>query len=209
MTPVYKLSDARSLTGTATYYSSMLAGNAAFNPSSSYDLLQTEYLSANATTIEFNNLSTYATMYNAFQIKFSARVTENIGGNIGTFYVNVNNDTNANYSRHILRWNPNNSSTPTSSGLSGTATPDVGHATGSGAGAGVFATGIMEIVDPFSSSKNLVIKTMSGSVNPQEVGTFSVMWNNAQALDVLSFETYGVHSFVPYTRFSLYGRGGG
>lgn len=205
MTPVYKFSTARSIVGPNTYYSSMLAENSVFDPSSPYDLLQTYMLPSNQSSVEFSNLSSYSNSYTSLQIRYYARVTENIGGNIGTFYLNVNGDTASNYARHIFRWD---GSTVYGNGISGVSTPDIGGATGSGADNDVFAVGIMEIIDPFRSDKNLVVKTLGGSVNPQEVGMYSLMWNNTDSLNTLAFETYGTHNFVTNTRFSLYGRGG-
>lgn len=184
------------------YYRSMLVGNAKVSYPA-YDFLEEEVLASNQTSVTFSNLnSSYGTIYQHLQIRFTARVTENIGGNIGTFYAIANSDTGSNYSRQVIR---NSGSTALSSGSGSLSTADIGNATGSGAPAGAFAAGVIDIIDPFDANKNLVATTFTGSGNPYEVGIWSWMWNNTSALTAFSLETYGTHSFVQYSRFSLYG----
>jgi hypothetical protein len=163
--------------------------------------LETVRLSSSAASVTFSNLEQYSD-YQHLQVRYTSRVSETIGG-AGTFYVNLNSDTGANYARHQLR---GNGSSVSSSSLTSTASPDVGFTTGAESAANIFGVGSIDILDPFETTKTTTIRSLTGlSSNYNTVCLGSVVWLNTAALTSLQFETYGAHNFVGGSRFSLYG----
>jgi hypothetical protein len=180
------------------FFATAGAGGAA----GSFDLLETQVLTGNTASITFSSLSTYASTYQHLQLRYTARVTENIGG-AGTFYLNVNSDTGSNYARHFLR---GNGSSVVTASLTSTNAPDIGYTAGSESAANIFSAGVIDILDPFETTKYKTMRTSSGLVSGyKEVWLSSLLWQNTNALSSISLETYGSHSFVQYSRFSLYG----
>lgn len=169
----------------------------------SYDLLETEILTGSQASVTFSSLnSTYGSTYQHLQIRFTSRITETVGG-AGTFYVNVNGDTGSNYARHNLR---GDGSSVASYALSSSSTPDIGYTAGAESAANVFSAGVIDILDPFETTKYTTMRSSSGLVSGyKEVWLGSVLWMNTAALTSISLETFGVWNFVADSRFSLYG----
>lgn len=202
MTPVYKLSDSRSLTGTATYYSSMLAGNAVYAPQSYY-LLETNVLPGAATSVEFTNLNTYASDYKHLQIRIAAGA----GGSGATNRLRITvNSSDANLRGHKV------GGVGSGSMFSSTATPYGGSMVISDrvdvSGTSVF---IIDIVDFGSTNKAKVFKTFEGCLDSSEpfVAMGSTLWNSTSALTNILFGVGNTAidstGFTSGSRFSLYG----
>lgn len=165
-------------------------------PTDSYDLISTTILGSGANSVTFTSLGDYASTYKHLQLRFMARISENISGGVGTFYFNLNGDTAANYSRHILK---GNGSSVSSSALTSTSTPDFGQTTGNTAGANIFAAGVADFLDVFSTTKYKTTRTFCGNE------LYSGNWRSTSSVTSIALETYGDHQFVTGTRFSLYG----
>ena len=168
-----------------------------------YDLLETEILTGSQASVTFSSLnSTYGADYQHLQVRFTSRITETVGG-AGTFYVNVNGDTGSNYARHNLR---GDGSSVLSYALTSSSTPDIGFTAGAESAANIFSAGVIDILDPFETTKYTTMRSASGLASGyKEVWLGSVLWMNTAALTSISFETYGVWEFVTGSRFSLYG----
>ena len=167
-----------------------------------YELIQTVSVgSGGQASITFANLNNYASVYQHLQVRYTSRVSENIGGE-GTFYTRLNGDTGANYARHMLRAN---GSSATSIGDPNMSSPDVGFTPGSESAANIWSSGIIDLLDPFES-KNKTMRTLSGYTSGYKIASLSsVLWRNTNSVTSWSFHAYGSFVFVQGSRFSIYG----
>ena len=175
-----------------------------------YELLETTTLSTSASSITFSGLDTLAAGYQHLQIRYTARgvdSTSTVTNNGFNFYINA--DTGSSYTYHRLKGSGSavsafGSSSPFTSGIAG-------RLLSSGATAGAFSSGVVDILDFNSVSKFKTIKTLSGHIDPA-VGsanliTFdSVAWLNTDAITSLLFKVQtGSADFAAFSRLSLYG----
>lgn len=195
MTPVYKLSDAKGLTGTTTYYSSMLAGNTAYSPiavADPYDLLESQVLSTTPTSVTFSNLvSSYATDYEHLHLTL---LTNRTTQSVGALYMEFNGDTNnANYYYHNLY----------GSGSSASANRSIAFHTGTST---IFTGSLIDILHPFDTNRYTVSRNLHGVPGTSEpVALFqSHLWKNTNQVDSITFKV-DANNFPVNSRFSLYG----
>jgi hypothetical protein len=169
----------------------------------SYDLLATEVLTSSTATVTFSSLGSYSTDYQHLQFKISARSTRNETDSL--FYMQFNGDTNSNYSMHNLRGTGSNVDSSWVSqyypygiiiytGLSGATQT-----------AGSFGANVIDILDPFNSSKNTTTRILNGQAGSfNRIALESGAWLNTNSLTSITFDdVFG--SFAQYSRFSLYG----
>ena len=184
-------------------YSSALAGNTPYSPvpPSAYDLLETEILTSTQASVTFSNLnSTYGADYQHLQI----RATMDATGNFGTVYdayITLNGDTGSNYHSHGLRGNGSSVSS-FSYGPNSLSLALLTASTTSAASS--YAANIVDILDPFETTKNTTVRVFGGLANYM-VALQSVLWNNTAALTSFTITPHGNTSFVSGSRFSLYG----
>jgi hypothetical protein len=172
--------------------------------SGAFDLLETEILTGSQGSVVFNDLnSTYGADYQHLQVRITARSTRNDTDSL--FYMQFNGDTNSNYSMHNLRGTGSNVDSSWVSqyypygiivytGLSGATQP-----------AGSFAANVIDILDPFNSSKNTTTRILNGQAGSfNRIALESGAWLNTNSLTSITFDdVFG--SFVAGCRFSLYG----
>lgn len=196
---VYKFSASGGLTTGRTMYTSMLAGNETFSPSS-FDLISTTTLSSSQSSVSFN-VSSLAAGYKHLQIRATAMIAGSSNDNIDLTF---NGDTGNNYSYHALYG---------TGGLlrSEASAPRVNLAAvlpvaPAGVYPGQFTASIIDILDPFITSKNTTVRTSTG--RPQSdsmyVGLHSGAWLNLAAVTSITL-TGRSNSIVSGSRFSLYG----
>ena len=170
---------------------------------SDYDLLETYTLGSSQTSITFSSLGTYSPTYKHLQIRFVARSDRN--QNADSSLMRFNGDTGSNYSWHSLRV------ADTSSVASEAATSQSymrsGRTSSDTTTASVFAASIIDILDPYSTSKNTTIRYFDGFMaatsNWIELG--SGAWYNTSALTSITLDQVFGTNFVSGSRFSLYG----
>lgn len=161
----------------------------------SYDLLATEDINSQVTSVTFSNLSTYSTDYDHLEFRLILRrqiLADAAAANI--FY---NGDTTStNYYYHNLQGNGS-----TISAFSGNRA-DLIHYSGDG---NDFAGAIVQILDLFSSNKNTVARCLSGSKPAVEdaIRISSSIWNNTDPVTTIRFATGSV--FGTGSRISMYG----
>lgn len=203
MTPVYKFSTARSLVGPNTYYSSVLAGNSVFDPTppSAYDWLQTEMLTDTQASVTFSNLNTaYSADYQHLQIRMTGRSTRPDTDSIFDMFFNSDN-TLSNYRSHYIR---GNGSVVESGDLGNTGRFYGGLVGASISPSTVFGANVIDILDPFETTKNTTSRSLGGSTGFNRIFLQSHLWMNTAAVTTITFDdTFG--SFVAGTSFSLYG----
>ena len=170
---------------------------------SDFDLLQTEILTGSTASVTFSSLGDYASTYQHLQIRAVLRSTH--GDTDSLAYLQINGDTGANYSSHMIR------------GTGSTVTPnDTGSGRPNGlliynglpAASGVagnFGANVIDILDPFNSTKYTTIRTLAGQAGSfSRIALESASWRNTASVTSLTFDDiFG--NFAQYSRFSLYG----
>jgi hypothetical protein len=169
-----------------------------------YELIQTQILTSNAATVTLDSLGTYATTYKHLQIRATVRDSFT-GSDTARLGMKFNGDSSSNYAFHGLfargasligYGNANESiiriaqDTPTATFVT----------------ANVFSGIVIDILDPFSSTKFKTVRSLSGfSANANLIGLASGLWRNTAATDSITLSSLGGTSLLSGSRFSLYG----
>lgn len=161
----------------------------------SFDLLETQTLTGSQASVTFSNLNTsYGSTYQHLQIRASHIQTTS--GE--TALMRFNGDTASNYRVHALR---GNGSTVTSADYGSRASMipavDVPSTT-------IPAAFVCDILDPFETSKNKVVRSLAGYGSGGNVNLFSGLWLSTNALTSITLLA-SAGNFAQYSRFSLYG----
>lgn len=175
-----------------------------FAPASagSFDLLETQVLTSNESSVTFSGLSAYASEYKHLQIRIAARTDRS--SHVDSAMLQFNADTGSNYRAHYLYGNGSNV-------LSGADNQSdriyAGRITGANAGTSVFGAGVCDILDAYSSSKNTTIRSLSGytTSSGSEIYLFSGLWLNQSSLTSMRLIPNIGSNFVQHSRFSLFG----
>lgn len=170
------------------FFATAGAGGAA----GSFDLLETQVLTSNQASVEFTSLNaTYGSIYKHLQIRM---VT--LSNLDDWFRLQVNGATTNFYSHKLL----GESGSVTSSALASTTSGmnDIGLAGSSS----IPGRAVIDILDPFITNKNTVIRSFTGG--PNSVALVSGLWNDTAAVTSLKLN-HKSSTFAQYSRFSLYG----
>ena len=166
-----------------------------------YQLLETTVLGSDTASVTFSSLnSTYGSDYKHLQIRFTGR-TDTSGAN--TIRMRFNSDSTSSYARHFLLGNGSTVSSPSATSqteMSAGSIPD------SADDAGNFGGSVVDILDPFSTSKNTTIRALYGHTGGgNNIHLTSGLYFKTDA--ITSFELFesGGNNFVTGSRFSLYG----
>ena len=166
-----------------------------------YDLLETTILGSNQSTVSFTSLnSTYGSTYKHLQLRATIKVTRS-GSGEGTLGMKINGAT-SNYRSHRLRGD----GTSVVSNNYSLAYAFVGTPARADT-SNVFAPLIIDLLDPFDTSKNTTLRTLSG-INDSDntIALYSGLYVSTSAVDSLEFiEPVVSGDFITGSRFSLYG----
>ena len=170
------------------------AGNA-------YELLESQVLTSNQATITFSNLnSTYGSTYQHLQLRVVAR-TNRSGqvADLGTFFFNGDEVlAGGNYNSHGL------AGSGSSVASFYDAVPYISYYAAANATANKFTAFIMDILDPFETTKFTTTRMFLGQgESDRQVALESGLWRNTAALTSLKLDVIG--DFIIGSRFSLYG----
>lgn len=170
-----------------------------------YELLETTILSSNTSSVTFSNLnSTYSSTYQHLQLRITSRDSRSTtGGN--NVRVTFNGDTAANYAAHRLRGDGNQ---VTSSASTSQTSMNLYASTAANDGANIFGVAIMDILDPFETTKNTTVKVLQGYALTDVTSAVELrsgLWNNTGAITSITFVPETTGQFVSGSRFSLYG----
>jgi hypothetical protein len=176
----------------------MLAGTL---PSSEY-LIATTVLTQNEPSVTFNNLDQFAGVYKHLQIVYVGRST--INDTIESTFIRFNGVNTASYSRHRLRGSGANINS--AGDFSTTSIQGTGVLAGATLNSSIFSAGIIDILDPFSNSKNTTTKTFDGLASSVNwVGLQSgAFYSTAPVTSITIFSETGAN-LATGSRFSLYG----
>ena len=165
-----------------------------------YDLLETTLISSNTASVTFSSLGSYSN-YKHLQLRIVARddTTEQ------TWAMQLNGDTGSNYARHALRGN--GSSVSSFNTTSATQMSILYFASGGNAGANIFGSAIVDILDFSNTSKNTTVRSFTGVAGGPNNGIYlySGLWNNTSAVTSITVKPFTTGNFVSGTRLSLYG----
>ena len=170
---------------------------------SEYELIESTILTSSQASVTFSSLGTYSSTYKHLQIRFVARSDRN--QNADSSFMRFNGDTGSNYSWHSLR--VADTSAVASEAATAQSYMRSGRLASDTTTASVFAASIIDILDPYSTSKNTTIRYFDGFMaatsNWIELG--SGAWYNTSALTSITLDQVFGTNFVSGSRFSLYG----
>lgn len=165
----------------------------------SFDLLETQVLGSSQASVTFSSLSAYSSTYQHLQIRMVARTTRAVSED-GSPIIYLNGDTTSNYRSHYLVGNGSNVvsyDNGTNMGL--------GSYPGSSAGANQFLASVVDLLDPFETTKNKTIRVLAGMPGSfNSVRLNSGLWLSTNALTSIQVSA-NVASWAIGSRFSLYG----
>jgi hypothetical protein len=180
------------------------AGGGGGGVANAYEWLETQVVGTAVASITFSNVNTnYAATYQHLQLRITGRVTGNQSGSGAAIRLRFNSDTGNNYIAHQL-YGDGSSVVSNQSG----ATSGIGlqRFTDGGATASAFGAIILDILDPFETSKNTTTRQLGGNANNSSfIFMNSGLWVNTAAITTIYFEPQVGTNFAVGSRFSLYG----
>jgi hypothetical protein len=180
-----------------TKYTSMSAGVV---PSNEY-LINTTTLPSNTPSVTFD-VSSFSGIYRHLQIVAAVRAQRDTFQNT-YFHLRFNNDESASYANHFLI---NLSSSVSSFGSGSQNGMGLAWIPTQNAATNNFGAAVIDILDPFSSSKNKTIRTLGGSSGTDEPRislSSGAYFSTNPVSSITIFSTTG--NLIAGSRFSLYG----
>jgi len=168
----------------------------------SYDLLETEILTGSQASVTFSSLnSTYGADYQHLQLRMAVRTDRADTGD--ALRINFNGVTTSSYAWHYLL----GTGSVVLSGSGTSQTHILGGATTASTNiANTFAGDVMDILDPFETTKNTTIRSLSGhAATTQQIRLASGFYNSTDAIDSITLDQNAGSNFLTGCRFSLYG----
>ena len=169
----------------------------------SFDLLETQVLASSAASVTFSSLDTLAAGYQHLQIRMMTRTTENrdFAGNL----VRFNSDAGSNYATHNLL----DTAGLASEGSVSQTSASAGICAGGFWNASNYPATVLDILDPFESTKNITMRAFAGGIEnasnfKRYISLQSSLWNNTAAATTINIRP-SLGSFTANSRFSLYG----
>jgi len=185
---------------------------AAFAPfDSDYELIASEILGSSQASVTFSSLGDYSSTYKHLQIRVVAK-TDRASEATDSLRLIVNgNTTNTSYASHILLGTGSNVFSDAATGdVAGTRT--VGQLAATEAPAGVYYPTVIDILDPFSTTKNKTTRSLTGTDAPDFGGSRARMielrsnlFLSTSSVTSLELNKRFGSNFVAGSRFSLYG----
>lgn len=163
----------------------------------SYESIATVTVGAGgSSTITFSSIPS---TYKHLQIRAIARGT----AATNEIWAQFNSDTAANYSTHQVY---GSGSAAGATGTSGTTYVKVGEISGTNAGASVFGTSVIDILDYADTNKYKTTRALTG-VDANGTGYVLLASGNWRSTSAISSITlyYSSYSFNQYSSFALYG----
>ena len=169
-----------------------------------FDLLDEEILLSAASSVTFSGLDTLAAGYQHLQIRYSAQGDRGSPHFQDLMSVYFNGDTGANYSFHYLRGYEN----AVQSGYSNLY--NFNYVSLNYKNANLFAAGVIDILDPFETTKYKTMRSLNGYMNNSSsfenaVALASGSWRNTNAVNSITLDPALGANFTARSRFSLYG----
>jgi hypothetical protein len=179
----------------------ILASSGAAPLTSDYELISTSILASDTSAVTFD-VSSFASTYKHLQIRGTARCTNS--STLAGLVTRFNGDSGTNYSTHSL--NGVNGSIA-SGGAASQSNFGFYLPGGTAAGGGSWTSFVIDILDPFSTTKNKTARTFSGF---QADGSWAIVefnsasWMNTQSITSIYLGP-NQNQFRLGSRFSIYG----
>jgi hypothetical protein len=175
-----------------------------FNPPSDYELIATDILGTTADSFTFTNLDTYASTYKHLQLRILMRSTTLGVATQSVLTVNGTNTASL-YASHTLQGNGSSIFSQGLTGFEGIAFT-FRHPGASGT-TGAFAAGVVDLLDPYSTTKNKTIRIFQGMAQSENnVNQNSGLFASTNPIASITFTPQGGNgSYVAGSRFSIYG----
>jgi hypothetical protein len=165
---------------------------------SSYDLLATTILTSSASSVTFSSLGDYATDYQHLQVRLTNR--RDLSG-AGTIFLTFNSVGGTSYATHRFI---GNGSSVTSDAFTSRANLFAGIVGAAGA-TNAYAGAVVDILDPFETTKNTTTRTLTGAVDSSSfIIMHSGVFLSTSAVSSMTLAA-DAGNFVSGSRFSLYG----
>jgi hypothetical protein len=164
----------------------------------SYDLLATTILTSATSSVTFSSLGDYAADYQHLQIRYTARSTTSDFDDIVQLNLNATG-VGTSQRNHELRGDGS-----VVASADQTALFRFGYVSAANATANIFGAGVIDVLDPYSTTKNKTFRNLSGSTNPNYITLSSLLWANTASITSIGV-VCRLGSFVTGSRFSLYG----
>ena len=180
----------------------ILAAGGAVASLGSYDLLATEILTSSQSSVTFASLGTYAADYQHLQLRAVSRLSAG-GGQEAQGAIRFNGDSASNYSSHWLYGS--GSSVSSAAFTSANHMKGISHSLNA-ATTGNFGVAVIDILDPFETTKYKTIRSLTGTASASIFLT-SGNWRNTDAISSVTLQgpTDQTWQIVAGSRFSLYG----
>lgn len=181
------------------------AGAAPSGPGA-YELLETTVLTSNQSSVTFSNLDTnYGSTYQHLQIRAVQRGSASDTGGQGLLRLNGSSNTGS-YVMHQLFGNGSSvTSEAVVSGILGGIAP-AGRFPAANATANTFGATIIDILDPFETTKNKTVRILGGQASSENrIFLASGLFLSTSAVTTLALSIQDGSNYVTGSRFSLYG----
>jgi hypothetical protein len=165
-----------------------------------YELIATEILGSSQSSVVFSNLGDYSSTYKHLQIRAVARVTEST--TIRLQIMRYNGDSGANYSQHFMLAD---GSSVVSTGSANITSGVAFYINGNSNPTGAFGAGVIDILDPFSTTKYTTTRSFGGQTGYSIMNLGSNSWRNTASLTSIEIFTEVSNTYAAGSRFSLYG----
>jgi len=191
------------------WFNSFSAGGGA---ASDYELISTTVLGSTTASVTFN-VSALSSTYKHLQLRITARNAWSAPSGTVAYGANAlvrfNGDaTSGNYRSHYVEGNTASGMLSGDYGtISGAYIPDLGGVWDSTI-ANVYSAGVVDILDPFSATKNKTLRTFYGNIKAGQgrVGLNSTAWfSTAAVTSIVVSEDGSGGGYKAGSRFSLYG----
>jgi hypothetical protein len=173
------------------------AGNA-------YEWLETSILGSDTADVTFSNLnSSYGSTYQHFQIRAVVRTDR--AANEDIIAITFNGDSASNYVSHLLAGT--GSSVVSQESVTGGPHTYIyaGFTATNNSAANAFSGHIIDILDPFETTKFKTIRQLFGHPAGNLVGLTSGLWRSTSAVTSIKLDAAIGTVFKTGSRFSLYG----
>jgi len=178
----------------------VLSAAAGVEAGATYELIESAILTSNESSVTFSNLGTYSSTYKHLQIRLAARASRS-EQNDGVL-VRFNADTGNNYANHYLEGTGSSVFSGASTSRSNINAMAI---TAANATSNAYGGGVMDILDPYSTTKNTTIRALSGVASNYNLITLnSGFWNNTASITSITLLPFTAN-FVSGSRFSIYG----
>jgi hypothetical protein len=166
-----------------------------------YELIETSILTSNQSSVTFSNLGTYSSTYKHLQIRFAARTAS--GGADDSARIRLNGDTGSNYALHQLLGTGSSVISTNAASQTGS---NIGIIAGGTAPTNSFGLGVIDILDPYSTTKNTTFRALTGLPDSSNlISLRSGLHISTAAISSITLTTASAANFAVGSRFSLYG----